>query len=152
MKLNKPYTNKEYADLVVYCDTHNCHIEDMGNYLESVINPEYVPTKDDIRAQRQARFVAESDPLKMDYDEAAARGAENADELKTAWLAKKDEIRADLPYPVETDAPVDETPAESTDNSENPNSDVEPPVESETDTAEQASEQTAADPTDTDNE
>lgn len=50
-----------------------------------------------IRQQRQFRFVSEADPLKMDYDEAVARG-EDSEEIKTAWLAKKDEIRADLPY------------------------------------------------------
>ena len=39
MRLNKPYTDKDYADLVVYCNANNCHIEDKGDYLESVSNP-----------------------------------------------------------------------------------------------------------------
>lgn len=51
-----------------------------------------------IRLQRQARFVAESDPLKLDYDEAVARGEETAEEKKQAWLNKKDQIREELPY------------------------------------------------------
>ena len=54
-----------------------------------------------IRQQRQARYEAEADPIRYDYDEALARGEDNAEELKRAWLAKKDEIRADLPYPDE---------------------------------------------------
>ena len=54
-----------------------------------------------IRQQREARFIAESDPLRMDYDEALARGQDNAEELKQTWLASKDVIRADLPYIVE---------------------------------------------------
>ncbi|MDR1009203.1 MAG: hypothetical protein LBL52_03035 [Rickettsiales bacterium] len=48
----------------------------------------------EIRAERRDAYTRESDPLKLDYDEALARGAENADVLKAAWLAKKDEIRA----------------------------------------------------------
>ena len=56
-----------------------------------------------IRQQRQSRYVSEADPIRYDYDEALARGEETAEELKQEWLAKKDEIRADLPYPVEND-------------------------------------------------
>ena len=51
-----------------------------------------------IRQQRQARFQQESDPLKLDWDESVARGEEQAEEKKRLWLAKKDEIRNDLPY------------------------------------------------------
>ena len=40
MKLNKPYTNKEYADLAVYCNKNGKVIEDKGDYLEAVNPPE----------------------------------------------------------------------------------------------------------------
>lgn len=56
---------------------------------------------EEIRQQRQARMFSEADQLKYDYEEAVARGEMNAEELKKVWLAKKDEIRADLPYLVE---------------------------------------------------
>ena len=46
-----------------------------------------------IRAQRQARYEVESDPLRLDYDEALARGEETAEQLKQDWLASKDKIR-----------------------------------------------------------
>lgn len=62
------------------------------------IKPE--PTKEEISEQRHNRYIEEADPLKLDYDEALARGASNTDELKDIWLAKKDEIRTALPYPV----------------------------------------------------
>lgn len=101
MQLKKPFLNKDYADLAVYCNENNCHIEDKGDYLEAVENPPYVPTKEDIRAERQAHFIAEADPIKYDYEESLARGDASAEELKTAWLAKKDEIREALPYPEE---------------------------------------------------
>ena len=100
MIVNKPYTGKEYADLAVYCNNNNCHIEDKGDYLESVPNPE--PTieeqNEQIRLQRQQRYEAESDPIRMDYDEALARGEESAEQLKQDWLASKDKIREELPY------------------------------------------------------
>ena len=54
-----------------------------------------------VRAAREARFVAEADTLKMDYDEAFARYGvedERTAAAKAAWLAKKDEIREALPY------------------------------------------------------
>lgn len=56
MKLNKPYTNKEYADLAVFCNENNSHIEDKGEYLESVENEPYIPTEEEkaanVRKQR----------------------------------------------------------------------------------------------------
>ena len=51
-----------------------------------------------IRQERQNRYVAESDPLRLDYDEALAREQDNAEELKAQWLASKDKIREELPY------------------------------------------------------
>jgi len=51
-----------------------------------------------IRQQRQTRYVVESDPLRLDYDEALAREQDNAEQLKHEWLASKDKIREELPY------------------------------------------------------
>lgn len=48
--------------------------------------------------QRQVRYKVESDPLRLDYDEALAREQDNAEELKQEWLASKDKIREELPY------------------------------------------------------
>ena len=36
--------------------------------------------------------------MRLDYDEALARGEEQAEQLKTDWLASKDKIREELPY------------------------------------------------------
>lgn len=36
MKLNKPYTNRQYAGLAVYCNKNGKVIEDKGDYLEAV--------------------------------------------------------------------------------------------------------------------
>lgn len=73
-------------------------------YEEIPVEPEpepYVPTtaekNEQIRQQRQSRFIIEADPLKLDYDEAVARG-EDAEKARIAWLAKKDLIRSELPY------------------------------------------------------
>lgn len=51
-----------------------------------------------IRQQRQQRYEAESDPIRLDYDEALAREQDNAEQLKQDWLASKDKIREELPY------------------------------------------------------
>lgn len=59
------------------------------------------PSNEQIRQQRQARYIVESDPLRLDYDEALARGQDNAEELKQEWLASKTKIRNELPYIVE---------------------------------------------------
>lgn len=49
MKLNKPYTNQQYADLAVYCNKNGKVIEDKGDYLESVNPPE--PSIEEKKAQ-----------------------------------------------------------------------------------------------------
>lgn len=51
-----------------------------------------------IRQTRESLYRATSDYLKADYDEAVARGADNTEELKKAWLSSKDEIRENNPY------------------------------------------------------
>ncbi len=64
------------------------------------VKPE--PTKEEIRAERNRLYEAEADPIRYDMDEALARGlSDEADALRVAWLAKKDEIRANNPYPVD---------------------------------------------------
>lgn len=71
-----------------------------GKYYKEDEVPE-VPVeiqKKEIENKRQLRMTTEADPLRFDYEEALARGDENAEELKQIWLAKKDEIRRDLPY------------------------------------------------------
>ena len=52
MKLNKQYTNKEYADLAVYCNCNGLIIEDKGDCLEAVNPPE--PSIEDKQVQVRA--------------------------------------------------------------------------------------------------
>ena len=73
MILNKPYSNLQYADLAVYCNNNGCYIEDRGDYLEAVKNPQPLPPSlsehnELIRRQREKCFASEADPLKHDYD------------------------------------------------------------------------------------
>ena len=54
MKLNKPYTNTQYADLAIYCNNNGLIIEDKGDYLEAVNPPE--PSDEEKKARvRQVR-------------------------------------------------------------------------------------------------
>lgn len=66
MKLNKPYTNQEYADLAVYCNKNNCSIVDKGDYLESVANP---PAPEPTYAQKRAKAY----PPAADYLDAMVK-------------------------------------------------------------------------------
>ncbi len=54
MIVNKPYTNKEYADLAVYCNQNGLIIEDKGDYLESV-NPPAPSVEEKQAAVREVR-------------------------------------------------------------------------------------------------
>lgn len=60
--------------------------------------PSIEEQNEQIRQQRQARYEVESDPLRLDYDEALAREQDNVEQLKQEWLASKDKIREELPY------------------------------------------------------
>ena len=53
MILNKPYTNEQYAQLAIYCNENDCHIEDKVNYLESVPNEHPAPTYEEIDQLRE---------------------------------------------------------------------------------------------------
>lgn len=90
--LKKPYTNKEYADLAVYCNKNDCHIENKGFYLEAVKNPEYIPTYAEKRA---AEYPAIGDQLDMIYWD-KINGTHNWEETITAIKEKypKDEGKA----------------------------------------------------------
>ena len=68
-------------------------------YLKGFAPEESVAEKNEkIRKERQSRYEKESDPIRLDYDEALARGQDNTEELKEQWLASKDKIREELPY------------------------------------------------------
>lgn len=86
-------------DEIVEDTEHTC--EDYKHYEGEFLLKQDVPVdyqNEQIRQQRQVRYVAESDPLRLDYDEALARGSEEAEQLKQDWLASKDKIREELPY------------------------------------------------------
>ena len=87
---------------VVEDTEHTCedYIQYDGAYILQADYP-IDARNEEIRQQRQARYEVESDPLRMDYDEALAREQDNAEELKQQWLASKDKIREELPYIVE---------------------------------------------------
>lgn len=81
--------------------------DNLGRYIwdgtELVDNPNYeqeqiAKQNEQIRQERQMRYESESDPIRLDYDEALARGEDTAEQLKQDWLASKDKIREELPY------------------------------------------------------
>lgn len=98
------------TDSEFFCLNKDSVVEDLEHTVEDYIEyqGEYIlqeeypieARNEEIRMQRQARYIVESDPIRLDYDEALARGQDNAEELKEQWLASKDKIREELPYVV----------------------------------------------------
>lgn len=68
MIVKKPYTNKEYADLAVYCNANGLIIEDKGDYLESVA---YIPSVEEkqqiVRAVRNQYLEATDKYMIVDF-------------------------------------------------------------------------------------
>lgn len=112
--LYKPYSNKQYADFVVANRGRKRCQDDEKVWFEDypIIEPTIEDQNEAIRQTREQLYIQTSDKLKADYDEAVARGAENAEELKTAWLESKDKIRAENPYVVEVMAEAVAEPVE----------------------------------------
>lgn len=101
MIVNKPYTNKQYADLAVYCNRNSCHIEDKGDYLESVQNVLPEPTDEEQRQNRAAAYKEEVDPITAHIER--LRDEAEPDEVKIAELIaerskKVEEIQQKFPY------------------------------------------------------
>lgn len=101
MIVKKPYTNKEYADLAVYCNENNCHIEDKGDYLESIENEPYIPTDEEQKQNRERAYQAEVDPITSHIqrlrDQEPIPSGEIAD-LIAEREAKVQEIKERFPY------------------------------------------------------
>ena len=105
MILNKPYTNKQYADFSVYCNQNDCHIEDKGKYLESVQNEHPAPTYDEVKEIRARLYQEQVDPITSHIQR--LRDEENPDEEKISELiAERSElvqkIKEENPYPEES--------------------------------------------------
>ena len=71
MKLNKPYTNTQYADLAVYCNKNGMLIEDKGDYLEAVNPPE--PSLEEVKTNKHSELKStmqvKRQSLKVNYDD-----------------------------------------------------------------------------------
>lgn len=102
MKINKPYTNTEYAILASYCNQNDCHIEDKGEYLESVQNEHPAPTYDEVKEIRARLYQQQVDPITSHIQR--LRDDENPDEEKIAELIQERselvaKIQEENPYP-----------------------------------------------------
>lgn len=103
MRLDKPYTNEQYAELAIYCNQNNCHIEDKGSYLEAVENVAPVLTKEEIEQVRADLYRLQVDPItchinrlkdEEQTEEVIAEIATLVEERK----AKVEEIKQRYPY------------------------------------------------------
>lgn len=83
------YTNKEYADTIVWCKDNNAHLEDKGDYYEVVENAPFVPS---VQEQIQA-LEATITPRNI---RAAIQGDEYALNKIAEVEAKITELRKEL--------------------------------------------------------
>lgn len=72
--------------------------EIVASWVDEYAQPTVEEQNEAIRRVRETSYAQISDRIKFDYDEAVARGSENAEQLKQEWLASKDKIRAENPY------------------------------------------------------
>ncbi len=104
MIVNKPYTNKTYADLASYCNKNDCHIEDKGNYLESVPNEHPAPTHEEVDKMREDYRREHIDSKTAMRSRRQANGTWT-EEDEQDYLALDAEVTAwieeNLPFPVE---------------------------------------------------
>lgn len=104
MIVNKPYTDEQYAELAIYCNENDCHIEDKGEYLESVPNQHLPPTYDEIKQMRRDYRVDHIDDKTNERTRRQANGSWTQED-EQEYLALDAEVTAwieeNLPYPVE---------------------------------------------------
>ena len=64
------YTNKQYADVAVWCNANNATIEDKGEYYEVVAIPPHVPTEKEIQEELERGIEAWMNTVvaERDYD------------------------------------------------------------------------------------
>lgn len=85
MIVNKPYTRKQRADLASYCNKNNCHIEDKGDYLESVENEIQDPTYADLRRSEYPPIVDQLDMIYWDKINGTNRWQDMITEIKEKY-------------------------------------------------------------------
>lgn len=106
MRITIPYTNEEYANLAVYCNENNCHIEQTEYGLESVPNEPHIPTKEEQQVNREAAYVREVDILHAQKDRRIILGTwtdADEEEYKQKVITLSKQIAERYPYPEESE-------------------------------------------------
>lgn len=102
MQINDIFNLSQYDEAFKFVsENKGATIKDLGDGQYQIVEfpkPTVEEQNEAIRQIRENLYIQTSDKLKADYDEAVARGSENIEELKNAWLASKDKIREENPY------------------------------------------------------
>lgn len=102
MKINDIFDLNLYDEAYEFIKkNNNLTIEDLGNGQYQIVQIQISSIQEQnklIQQKRESLYQQISDKLKLDYDEAVARNADNIEELKQKWLESKDKIRNENPY------------------------------------------------------
>lgn len=103
MKVKKPYTRQQYAELAIYCNENDCHIVDKPKYLESEPNVHPTPTDEEQRQNRAKAYQAEVDPItshiqRLRDEEQSPEIEQEIADLIAERDAKVEEIKQRYPY------------------------------------------------------
>ena len=86
MKLNKPATTEQYAELAIYCNENNYQIIDQGEFYESVpCNPKPEPTYVQKRAAAYPAIKEQLDMIYWDKINGTNLWQEKITEIKTKY-------------------------------------------------------------------
>lgn len=103
MRIYKPYTDEEYADLAVYCNENDCYIVEFNDYLESKENEHPKPTDEEIKELREQAYENGVDPItahiqRLRDKDQTEEIIKEINDLLQERDAKVEEIKKRFPY------------------------------------------------------
>ena len=86
---------KRYSKTAMWCNSHNAHIEDKGDYYEVVANVEPTKSTSELIAELTSQYEASKAELIGYITEAVAYG-DDTDELRKELLALDEKFDAEM--------------------------------------------------------
>lgn len=91
----KTYDMKRYSKTAMWCNSHNAHIEDKGDYYEVVKNAELTKSTSELIAELTSQYEANKELLIGYITEAVAYG-DDVEDLRTELIALDEQFDAEM--------------------------------------------------------